>query len=517
MANNPYVNKVIYGENTLIDLTNDTVTPEMLKRGTTAHMASGEMITGQMEGLPAGGTQGQVLTKKSTTDYDTDWQSDQSTTPTTLGPTPIATFDASAADMPLKGLVVNIEPVQDLHGYDNPWPARAGKNLINTETSITRKYLNENGEEVSQINFAYTALISVNPGNSYTYSYSQRNTQKLTTRVHGYDSNGNWIRQLGFLQKSDVNRYSLTIEIPNDIQFVRVSYSKAYFADIQLELGSSATAYEPYSNICPITGWTGCTIVNSPTTDAQDGTTYDITFPTEAGTVYGGTLDVTSGVLTVTDVQVDLGDLAWNKTTGYTYPVFYSSVDNMLLGNQANFTLLCSEYIPYGVIGITNFGNNLHDKEVAIRNANTHLMIQDSSYNNATAAEMKDGVHGIKLVYRLATPQTYQLTASQITTLLGTNNVWADCGDVTVTYGEYLETIKAHAERLGDSILSAIAPLETSYTATRDYAVGAFLFVGTKFYKVIAAIQTGETITVDTNVEQTTVAEQLLTKPAILG
>lgn len=39
-------NKVIYGDKTLIDLTADTVTPDKLAKGYTAHDKSGEIITG---------------------------------------------------------------------------------------------------------------------------------------------------------------------------------------------------------------------------------------------------------------------------------------------------------------------------------------------------------------------------------------------------------------------------------------------------------------------------------------
>ena len=46
MANNEYINKVIYGGNTLIDLTADTVTADKILDGYTAHAASGETITG---------------------------------------------------------------------------------------------------------------------------------------------------------------------------------------------------------------------------------------------------------------------------------------------------------------------------------------------------------------------------------------------------------------------------------------------------------------------------------------
>lgn len=43
------VSKVIYGGETLIDLTADTVTPEKILKGITAHGANGEPITGSCE------------------------------------------------------------------------------------------------------------------------------------------------------------------------------------------------------------------------------------------------------------------------------------------------------------------------------------------------------------------------------------------------------------------------------------------------------------------------------------
>ena len=46
MASNEYINKVIYGGNTLIDLTADTVTADKILSGYTAHAASGAPITG---------------------------------------------------------------------------------------------------------------------------------------------------------------------------------------------------------------------------------------------------------------------------------------------------------------------------------------------------------------------------------------------------------------------------------------------------------------------------------------
>lgn len=54
------VNKVIYGDQTLMDLTGDTVTADKLLSGATAHNASGEQITGSM--LDKSGTLGTINT-----------------------------------------------------------------------------------------------------------------------------------------------------------------------------------------------------------------------------------------------------------------------------------------------------------------------------------------------------------------------------------------------------------------------------------------------------------------------
>lgn len=46
MADNPYINKVQYGDTVLMDLTNDTVTSDHMLAGTTAHLSSGASATG---------------------------------------------------------------------------------------------------------------------------------------------------------------------------------------------------------------------------------------------------------------------------------------------------------------------------------------------------------------------------------------------------------------------------------------------------------------------------------------
>lgn len=116
-----------------------------------------------------------------------------------------------------------------------------------------------------------------------------------------------------------------------------------------VEKGSTATTYEPYT-----------------------GTTYPITWQTEAGTVYGGTVDLTTGKLTVTDAEI----ASYN---GETLPSTWIS-----------------------------------DRDV---------------YAVGTTPTI-----GAQVVYKLATPLEYDLTPTAVTMLEGNNNLWADTGDIEVTY-----------------------------------------------------------------------------------
>ena len=49
-------------------------------------------------------------------------------------------------------------------------------------------------------------------------------------------------------------------------------------------------------------------------------------------------------------------------------------------------------------------------------------------------ADFKTRVTGQKLVYELATPFDIDLTGVQIRAIVGTNNVFADCGETEVEY-----------------------------------------------------------------------------------
>lgn len=182
------------------------------------------------------------------------------------------------------------------------------------------------------------------------------------------------------------------------------------------------------SNVRPISGWDSVNVYISPTTLEEDGETITINLPQ---TVYGGTLDVVSGKLTIEKVAVDLGSLNW----GYNPPSGHELFNTLapLSGAKLPTTptannIICSAYVPAQYGNIYN-----HTKAFSIcLHTNGYVYIYDSRYTDATA--LKTALNGVYLVYELATPTEIQLTPTEVKTLLGSNNIWSESGTVEVEY-----------------------------------------------------------------------------------
>jgi hypothetical protein len=173
----------------------------------------------------------------------------------------------------------------------------------------------------------------------------------------------------------------------------------------------------------------------SPTTSAEDGTTYTIEFRDGDNplTVYGGTLDVTTGELVVDRVSVDLGSVAWglldNNDGVYRYQ---TTINNMKTKEPRSMDIVCSCYE-------TNIDSSAFYKDGTICNLSTpnRIMIITSLYSNLT--DFQNSLSGQTAVYELAEPITYHLTPTQIRTLVGNNNIWADTGDIIE--GKYFKSL----------------------------------------------------------------------------
>ena len=276
---------------------------------------------------------------------------------------------------PLKSLTVAIEPVQS--GSGDPSPDNVRPISGHTEVNVWRtgvnwypisigadtwknfnngSFSNNNGELIVSMaaqmySGVFSQLVSqISKLSEYpvTASYSVYIKASAATEIFiGYAQKGNRKVQLTTeYQRFTFDNFSFGVNNSFNIYNGTANAVTVYLKDFQFELGSTATDYEPYS-----------------------GTTVTIDLD---GTRYGGTLDVLTGVLTVTHANI----ASYN-------------------GESINEPWVSSM-----------------DKYVAGATPTT----------------------GAQVVYPLTTPITYQLTPEEVTTLLGTNNVWADTGDVTVEY-----------------------------------------------------------------------------------
>ena len=77
----------------------------------------------------------------------------------------IAHFEDGADNMPIKQLTVNVEPIQDLHGYDSPWPAGAGGiSLTWLRRRITSGLTTPQAKLKASADFGLLGLSLLNPG-----------------------------------------------------------------------------------------------------------------------------------------------------------------------------------------------------------------------------------------------------------------------------------------------------------------------------------------------------------------
>ena len=205
---------------------------------------------------------------------------------------------------------------------------------------------------------------------------------------------------------------------------------------VTLNPKQSGTGTPSPSNIRPISGWDEVEVVVSPTQSADDGTTYQTTLPQ---TVYGGTLDVVSGVLTVDRAIVDLGTLNWYYTASNDF--FYTGSGTLSDRKAGSTNFICSSYNNIGNVydnGMKTAGTG----SIAGGFGSTQIKVKDTRYTDA--ASFKTAMSGVQLVYELATPTTIQCDPQAVQTLIGDNNV---CGGDAVVVDYYADT-KLYIEKM---------------------------------------------------------------------
>lgn len=305
----------------------------------------------------------------------------------------VASFETNIA-APIRSLSISMSPIQDLHGQDAPYPAGGGKNVLPTYTADETKNgvtLKVNADWTVTLNGTATATttftapvgdfkwdgetpywISGCPtGGDYNASYSLR--VDGGNNSYSYPDTGNGAALQKYYSSEQLPLFGVKLRFCIVIRSGTVCSNLTFKP--MLNAGSSAEPFQPYENICPISGRESVTVWREASYDPSADPA--LTIPL-GQTVYGGTLDISTGKLTVTHGEI-------------------ASYDG--------------EALP---------GEWISDRDV---------------YAAGTTPTI-----GAQVVYVLDTPQTIDLDPQQITTLKGDNNVWSDAGDVTLEYSYYEET-----------------------------------------------------------------------------
>lgn len=218
------------------------------------------------------------------------------------------------------------------------------------------------------------------------------------------------------------------------------------------------------TNIRPISGWTSATITRTGADNQSD--TYTITFPAEAGTVYGGTLDVTNGVLTVDrKLYTFTGNEQFGVVTS-THNFFrWYSVDfiNTIPDWKTPNAIKLSSY-PSTIKAYWDAGADTNKSAWTVRSA-AGVCFRNDDYS--TASEFAASLVGQDMLYELENPVTYQLTPTEVKTLLGVNSIQANTGDVEV---EYYADVDLYLQKKSVTLDTLNATANGTYTPTTGHA-----------------------------------------------
>ena len=197
---------------------------------------------------------------------------------------PITLTDAS--ETYAQGLSVELEPKQDLHGYDFPWVGGAGKNKlpltvdgikaantggswsgnVYTDNGVTFTIQTDSNDNVTgiTINRTGTSTISATfvlaigfsiPDGTYTLSGLPTNIPAGYGQIQSFVTN-NGVDIEWADRGSDTSLSTKTATNYTNLRLMLMVYTDYSASNIDykpmIESGTQATTYSPYSNICPI-------------------------------------------------------------------------------------------------------------------------------------------------------------------------------------------------------------------------------------------------------------------------
>lgn len=317
-----------------------------------------------------------------------------------------------AAERPVVHLLSGIAPVQAGSGDPSPDNVRAISGWDTARLIRSRKNLFHAGD----LSFTVTKKVNFNPPlppGTYTLSavVESADTDREVSSFFVMDRNDT----RGELTRGERASASFTSTIP--VTFISFYASSNHansaldtctWSDVQLELGSVATAYESYQYV-------------ELSTDLTD-------------TIYAGTLDWTTGVLTVTHKQRTVTTCTRNSGSptvpvGYRCAVltindmFYNGLDNGWCDCLKPVKTMWNVKQPSIMFGASGSGNTLYMAYPEERLGTT--LESAIAYLEANPPT---------IVYPLQTAQVIQLTPQQLDMLKGCNTLRSGAGDTAMTY-----------------------------------------------------------------------------------
>ena len=143
--------------------------------------------------------------------------------------------------------------------------------------------------------------------------------------------------------------------------------------------------------------------------------------------VYGGTLDVVSGKLTIEWISA-----IYSSANGFSTYSAYCNAPNNVAIVKATSAIKSSYLKTYN--GNTNT-SSMPDYSITNMGGSNYIfgLRLDSTYTSKAEYDAYLSANPLQVILKLATPTEVDLTPTQITTLLGTNNIWSS-GEVEVAF-----------------------------------------------------------------------------------
>lgn len=167
-------------------------------------------------------------------------------------------------------------------------------------------------------------------------------------------------------------------------------------------------------------------------------------------TVYGGVLDAKNGKLTITyGIYTFDGTEKWTKWADENTHLFNSAFVERKYGDDIQS--ISDKMKFYGNGATATLRDGLSNEEYGFVRTNTRIWVRFDDCS--TTAEVQAKTNGITVCYPLETPvEITGLTGVNFTTFAGENNIFADSGDIEVSYKmgiqEYIDAKIAETQAL---------------------------------------------------------------------